>query len=162
MPTIVLESEIHSDIKTCFDLARSIDMLKESLKQTKEIPIAGKTTGLISEGEWVSWEANHLGVVQHLTSKIVAFESPYYFVDEMVLGAFKSYRHEHRFKEKNGITIMTNTFHFESPLGILGKIINKLFLKRYITNLLKKRNKMLKFVAESENTLDFLQMISKG
>lgn len=159
MPTIVLHSEIHSDVKTCFDLARSIDVLKESLKQTKEMPIAGKTTGLIAKGEWVSWEANHLGVVQHLTSKIVEFESPHYFVDEMVLGAFKSYRHEHYFKEEDGITIMTNRFHFESPFGVLGKFINWLFLKRYITNLLKVRNNMLKFVAESSNTEDFVHVM---
>ncbi|WP_194767943.1 SRPBCC family protein [Tamlana sp. I1] len=151
MPEILLKTEIHSDINTCFDLARSIDFHKESLKHTDEMPVAGKTTGLIKKGEWVSWEAKHLGFVQHLTTKIVAFDKPHYFVGEMVFGAFKSYRHEHIFKEKEGFTLMIDKFSFETPYGLLGKFVNWFYLKRYITNLLKIRNNMLKSAAESEN-----------
>ncbi|MDO6758822.1 SRPBCC family protein [Tamlana sp. 2_MG-2023] len=155
MATILLESEINSDIKTCFDLSRNITILKESLKRTNETPIAGKTSGLIEKGEWISWEANHFGVAQHLTTKIVAFDRPNYFVNEMVLGVFKSYRHEHIFEEINGITLMTHRFIFESPYGILGKLVDWLFLKRYITKLLKSRIKTLKFIAESESADDY-------
>ncbi len=155
MPLIEIQSEIFSDIKTCFDLARNIDVHKESLKHTGEIPIAGKTTGLIELGEWVSWEAKHFGFVQHLTSKITAFESPNYFVDEMVFGAFKSYRHEHHFFSKSDKTIMIDKFYFESPYGLIGKLANTLFLKKYMTNLLKKRNELLKKKAEIiENNKD--------
>ncbi|MBU2952070.1 SRPBCC family protein [Tamlana agarivorans] len=155
MPTIQLTSEINSDIHTCFDLARNIDIVKESLKHTKEIPIAGKTSGLIEHGEWVSWEANHLGFAQHLTTKIVAFDKPNYFVNEMVLGVFKSYRHEHIFEEKGDKTIMTDNFSFELPYGIFGELVNRLFLKSYISSLLKSRVKILKFIADSENAADF-------
>lgn len=149
MPTIEIKTEIHSDKKKCFDLARNIELHQESLKFSGEKAIAGKTKGLIEHGEWVSWEAKHLGFVQHLTSKITEFEAPNYFVDEMVLGAFKSFRHEHHFEETNAGTQMTDVFYFESPLGILGKIANTLFLKRYMTNLLKTRNKFLKEKAEA-------------
>ncbi|MEC3907413.1 SRPBCC family protein [Tamlana sp. 2201CG12-4] len=148
MPQIEVETEIYSDIHTCFDLARDIDVHKESLKHTGEIPIAGRTSGLIKLGEWVSWEALHFGIVQHLTSKITEFDRPNYFVDEMIFGAFKSYRNEHIFKQENGKTIMINKFDFESPYGIIGKLVNWLFLKKYMTKLLKIRNKMLKSTAE--------------
>lgn len=149
MPLIELETEIKSDIKTCFDLARSIDFHQESLKDTKEKAIAGKISGLIEKGEWVSWEASHLGFVQHLTSKITEFDAPNYFVDEMVFGAFKSFRHEHIFNEFEAKTLMVDKFYFESPLGILGKLANVLFLKRYMKKLLKTRNKFLKEKAET-------------
>lgn len=148
MPLIEIKTEIFCDPKTCFDLARNIDIHKESLKHTGEIPIAGKTTGLIELGEWVSWEAKHLGFVQHLTSKITEFESPNYFVDEMVLGAFKSFRHEHIFHKVEDKTLMIDKFYFESPFGVLGQTVNILFLKRYMKNLLKTRNKLLKKEAE--------------
>jgi ligand-binding SRPBCC domain-containing protein len=150
MPLIEIKTLIKSDIKTCFDLARNIDFHQESLKTTKEKAIAGKTSGLIGLGEWVSWEAEHFGFVQHLTSKITAFESPNYFVDEMVFGAFKSFRHEHHFQEEvKGLTVMIDKFYFESPYGFFGKLANVLFLKKYLTNLLKKRNNYLKQKAES-------------
>lgn len=149
MPLIEIETIIHADRKTCFDLSRNIDVHQESLKYSSEIAIAGKTSGLIGLGEWVSWEAKHFGVVQHLTSKITEFDSPSYFVDEMVMGAFKSYKHEHIFKEGSNKTIMIDKFYFVSPLGILGDLANVLFLKRYMTNLLLIRNEVIKNTAEN-------------
>ena len=149
MPLIEVQTEIKADIKTCFDLARNIDFHQESLKFSKEKAIAGKISGLIGLGEWVSWEAKHLGFVQHLTSKITEFDAPNYFVDEMVFGAFKSFRHEHIFRECDNKTIMIDKFHFESPYGIVGKLANKILLKRYMKGLLKTRNSMLKQQAES-------------
>ncbi|WP_034040186.1 SRPBCC family protein [Wocania ichthyoenteri] len=149
MPLIEIETEIKADIKTCFDLARNIDFHQESLKYSNEKAIAGKTSGLIGLGEWVSWEAKHLGFVQHLTSKITEFDAPNFFVDEMVFGAFKSFRHEHIFCESKNETIMIDKFNFEAPYGILGQFINWLFLKRYMRKLLKTRSQFLKQTAES-------------
>jgi ligand-binding SRPBCC domain-containing protein len=152
MPLVEVKTEIHSDLHTCFDLARNIDIHKESLKHTREIAIAGKTAGYIGLGEWVSWEAIHFGVAQHLTSKITEFNRPYFFVDEMVLGAFKSYRHEHIFKQKADKTLMLDKFYFESPFGVIGKLANILVLKKYMTKLLKTRGEVLKQHAEKITT----------
>ncbi len=152
MPTLEIKTMIKSDLKTCFDLARNIDFHQESLEHSNESAIAGKTSGLIEMGEWVTWEARHFGVAQKLTSKITEFESPNYFVDEMVSGAFKSFKHEHIFKEsydnKFDIHLMTDIFHFQSPFGVLGKLANIIFLKRYMTNLLATRNALLRQKAE--------------
>jgi len=148
MPTIEIKTIIHADVQTCFDLSRDIDFHKASLEHSNEKAIAGKTSGLIGLNEWVTWEARHFGVTQQLTSKITEFDSPNYFVDEMVSGAFKSFRHEHHFKEHDNKTKMIDVFYFESPFGILGKLANVLFLKRYMTNLLKTRNQFLKLKAE--------------
>lgn len=149
MPLIEIETLIKADTKSCFDLARNIDIHQESLKYSGEIAIAGKTSGLIGLGEWVCWEATHFGFVQHLTSKITEFESPNYFVDKMMFGAFKSFRHEHIFSEYENKTIMIDKFYFETPFGIFGRLANKLFLKKYMTTLLLNRNKFLKERAES-------------
>lgn len=148
MPLIQVQTHINADLQLCFDLARNIDFHKESLKHTDEIPVNGTTTGLIELGEWVTWEARHFGFVQHLTSKITEFDSPNYFVDEMVFGAFKSFRHEHIFKKAKEGTLMIDKFYFESPLGILGKFANVIFLKRYMRKLLETRSKALKTKAE--------------
>jgi hypothetical protein len=43
---------------------------------------------------------------------------------------------------------MRDVFIFESPLGLLGKLANWLFLKRYMTRLLVKRNLVIKEEAE--------------
>lgn len=149
MPTIILETKIKANINIVFDLSRSIDLHKISTEHTNEMAIDGKTSGLIGLDEWVTWKAKHFGVYQKLTSKITEFKRADFFTDEMIDGAFESFRHQHLFTEINGGTIMMDLFEYKSPLGILGKLADKLFLKKYMTNLLEKRNCTIKDFAES-------------
>lgn len=149
MPIIQLQTKIKADITIVFDLSRSIDLHEISTAKTNEKAIAGKTSGLIELNENVTWRARHFGIYQVLTSKITEFERPNYFVDEMLKGAFKNFRHEHIFKEVNGVTIMIDIFDYTSPLGFLGKIADRLFLKKYMTSLLDDRNQVIKKFAET-------------
>ena len=153
MPKIELTTPINAPIQRCFDIARDIDVHVASTAHTGEQAIAGRTNGLIELGETVTWRAKHFGIWQNLTSKITEFNSPNFFADEMVAGAFKSFRHEHYFTGNDKQTIMRDEFMFESPLGLLGKLANWLFLKKYMTNLLLKRNLMIKEVAEKKTRL---------
>ena len=150
MPIIELKTEIKADIQIVFDLSRSIDLHKISTKLTHETAIAGRTSGLIQLGESVTWKAKHFGIYQKLTSKITEYKRPHYFVDEMIGGTFKAFKHEHHFEYCNGITILTDYFDYVSPLGILGRLVDKLFLNKYMVELLEKRNQTIKEFAESE------------
>lgn len=148
MAVIRLETHIDAPIEICFDVSRDIDVHIESTRHTGETAIAGRTSGLIGMGESVTWRAKHLGVWQTLSSKITAFDAPVYFTDEMVHGAFSSFKHEHIFEVKENYTLMIDVFHFESPLGILGKLANRIFLTAYMRNLLLHRNEVIKAEAE--------------
>ena len=150
MPKIEIKTEINSTIDICFDLSRSIDLHKISTAKTNEEAIAGKTSGLINLHEFVTWQATHFGFRQKLTSKITAFERPNYFVDEMVNGAFKSFRHEHTFEQLNDKVIMKDVFEFHSPFGVIGQLFNKLILTNYLKQLLIDRNKVIKDFAETD------------
>ena len=151
MEKIELNTIINAPVEVVFDLSRNIDLHLESTKQTGEQAIAGKTSGLIEHGETVTWRARHFGIWQNLTSKITAFDRPEFFADEMVSGAFKSFRHEHYFIKENGQTLMKDIFSFESPGGILGRLFNWLILKRYMTKLLIERNRVIKAHAENQS-----------
>ncbi len=151
MPLIEIQTTIKAPIQRCFDLARSIDLHQISTAQTNEKAIAGKTEGLIELGDWVTWQAKHLGINQKLSVKITAFEAPLYFVDEMTKGAFQSFKHEHIFEAIQKGTLMTDRFDFEAPFGLLGQLVNKLFLTQYMTKFLRQRNHVIKAFAESED-----------
>ena len=153
MSRIYLETLINADIQRVFDLARSIDLHQQSTSQTHEKAIAGRTSGLIEENETVTWRAKHLGVYQTLTTKIISMDKPSQFTDEMQKGAFKSMRHQHIFKKVDGKTLMIDIFEFESPLGIVGKLFNRIFLKNYLRNFLLERNRLIKNTAESAITV---------
>ncbi|MDT0645890.1 SRPBCC family protein [Zunongwangia sp. F260] len=149
MPVIRLETHIKANRKIVFDLSRSIDFQSEAVKSSNERAVAGKTSGLIGLNETVTWHGKHLGVRQHLTTRMTDFDLPNFFADEMEKGAFKSIRHEHYFSTTEEGTLMKDVFKFRAPLGILGWLANKLFLKSYMTNFLKGRNRFLKEYAES-------------
>ncbi len=160
MPTIVLQTVINAPIEVVFHLARSIELHEQSMAHTNEKAIAGRTSGLVEEGETVTWEAKHLGVTQNLTSYITQVQPHHFFADEMVSGAFKRFRHEHYFKSTPaGDTIMKDVFDYASPLGFLGKIIDQIFLKKYMTRLLEHRNMVLKDVAQNDSWKNLEGMI---
>lgn len=150
MSKIYLETIIKADIKTVFDLSRDIDLHQKSTFKTGEKAIAGKTSGLIELGETVTWRAKHLGFYQTHTSKITEMEKPNKFTDVMLKGRFKSFKHQHIFKQEGKNTIMTDILEFESPFGIIGKLFNRFFLKNYMRNFLLERNTMIKKTAESK------------
>ncbi|MEM6297843.1 MAG: SRPBCC family protein [Bacteroidota bacterium] len=148
MPIIELSLDIAAPPERVFDLSRSIDLHEESTAQTNEKAVAGRTSGLMELGETVTWRAKHFGVYQHLTSKMTELEYPSYFVDEMVSGAFKRFRHEHYFEPISTGTRMRDIFDYTSPLGILGIFADRLFLEKYMRELLETRNQFIKSVAE--------------
>ena len=150
MPKIELTTIIDAPIERCFDLARSIDLHKLSTAGTDEEAIAGVMSGLIGKNEQVTWKAKHFGITQKLTSKITEFEYPFHFRDEMTEGPFKMIRHDHLFQAFEGGTIMHDKFEFESPGGIIGTWVNKIFLTKYLRRLITQRNRMIKAVAEGE------------
>jgi ligand-binding SRPBCC domain-containing protein len=150
MAKIYIETLINAPVERVFDLSLNIDLHKLSMVHTNEEAIAGRTSGIIKEGESVTWRAKHLGITQKLTVKITKVERPRYFRDEMVKGAFKSMAHEHIFEAKGDRTLMIDVFEFESPFGPIGRLFNTLFLENYMRILLTERNEVIKRVAESE------------
>ncbi|MCD2424638.1 SRPBCC family protein [Niabella pedocola] len=158
MPVIKLETYIHADIETCFDLSRSIDLHSFSTAQTGERAIAGRTSGLIGADETVTWQATHFGIRQRLTSKITAYNRPFHFRDEQLCGAFRFIKHDHYFSSMEGCTLMKDVFCFQSPMGILGRMVDAVVMKRYLTRFLTKRNGFIKTIAESpEDRARFLE-----
>jgi ligand-binding SRPBCC domain-containing protein len=151
MHHIEIFTDIHAPIERVFDLSMSLDLHMDSVSHTKERAVAGKTSGIIGLNETVTWEAVHLGVRQRLTSKITEVNWPYFFEDVQVKGAFKWFTHKHYFKEADGTTNLRDTFDFEAPLGILGKIASWLVVKRHMEKFLIARNNAIKRVAESEH-----------
>jgi ligand-binding SRPBCC domain-containing protein len=153
MPLIKLETIIKAPVRLCFDLARDVDVHMASTASTGERAIDGITSGMMNPGDTVTWEARHLFVRQRFTSKIIAFDSPHMFTDEMQRGAFKRFRHTHLFEATEGGTRMIDELDFASPLGQLGRVFDALFLKSYVSRFLVAHNDYIKRLAESQSNL---------
>ncbi|MEM7085586.1 MAG: SRPBCC family protein [Bacteroidota bacterium] len=149
MTTIRLKTEINAPIECVFDFSRNIDFHMQSASETKEKAIAGRTSGLISQGETVTWRGRHFGVFLEHTSKIVNYERPFHFTDVMIKGHFTYFGHQHFFVVENQKTIMTDILKYRTPYGIFGYIFDVLFLKRHLIRFLERRNLAIKNMTES-------------
>lgn len=84
-----------------------------------------------------------------MTSKIVEYERPLRFVDEMQSGPFAAFRHEHHFEEREGRTLMRDVVEYRLPLWVLGRLVDRMILRRYLRALLKERNRHVREAAEA-------------
>ena len=149
MPIIRHKQFIKAPIEKCFDFARNVDIHMKTTSKTKEKAVGGLTTGLMEEGDIVTFEAVHFGIKQRLTSKVVYMDRPNKFIDIMLKGAFKSFTHTHQFIEENNGTLMIDVFEYVSPLGSIGVMADQLFLEKYMKEFISSRAKELKRIAEN-------------
>jgi len=148
MTRIVVETFIAAPPEVVFDLARDVSAHTRSAAFTGERAVApGRTEGLLELGDIVTFEGVHFGIRQRFTAKIVEFDRPRRFVDELVKAAFKSMRHVHEFEPRDGGTLMRDTLDWVSPLGILGVIADKIAVRRHLQNFVTKKQQALKDIA---------------
>jgi ligand-binding SRPBCC domain-containing protein len=146
MPKIHLETFVAAPAHVCFDLCLNVNFHERAGHGRA---VAGRTSGRLSLGDTVTWEAVHFFVRQQLTSKIVVCERPRTFTDEMQRGAFARWRHTHTFAHQRGGTLVTDDVDFASPHGPLGAIVDALVLKNYMTRFLVRHNAHFKREAEA-------------
>lgn len=155
MPTIYLETLIAAPVETVFDLSRNITVHTEADKAHNLRAIAGTTSGLINLNETVTWEAKHFGFTMNHTSKIIAMNPPQSFADEMLKGMFHHWHHLHKFETtEDGKTKMIDLVDYASPLGVLGKLVDSIYMKDYMTRFLLAHNEHIKKVAEEKLNME--------
>ncbi len=155
MPFIHLTTFIAAPQERVFDLSRSVALHKSSMKDHDEKIVDGTMSGLMNLNDTVTWTAKHLFKQRRLKIRITKLQRPEYFIDEQEAGDFKLMKHEHYFKPIENGTIMIDQFHFETR-GFMGNLVNRFYLEKYMTQLLKLRNKMIKEVAEGNGWKQYL------
>jgi ligand-binding SRPBCC domain-containing protein len=150
MSRIQLSTTINAPRERVFDLARSIDLHVSGLEDRYHYAVGGVTNGLIGAGEQVEWRGKAFGFWWQHQSKIVTFDRPRHFRDSMVVGAFKSYEHDHYFEMNGGVTIMRDVVCFEAPAGPIGKLVDRLLLHRHLYRLIAQRAETIRDTAESD------------
>ena len=66
-----------------------------------------------------------------------------YFVDEQRFGPYSFWHHKHFIKEVEGGVIMEDIVHYKLPLGIIGRLAHRLFVKNKVEEIFSFRRKKL-------------------
>jgi ligand-binding SRPBCC domain-containing protein len=119
------------------------------MESTHERVVTSIASDLLGPGAIVTWEATHLGQRLRLMSKVTQFDAPRSFEDEQIAGPFESFWHRHEFSAENGVTVMTDLVRYRVPFGLIGSLVERVLLDRYLRGLLERRAAHLRALAES-------------
>ncbi|MCB0754993.1 MAG: SRPBCC family protein [Flavobacteriales bacterium] len=76
-------------------------------------------------------------------TEITHVEDRKMFVDEQRFGPYSFWHHQHFFEERENGVLMTDILHYRVPLGIVGKFINWLLIKRKVKSIFEYRFRIL-------------------
>lgn len=150
MARIHLTTFIAAPVERVFDLSRHLALYRLVFQSRKEKLTSGAASTLISKGETVSIIAKHAGRSRMIMLKVTSLQRPAMFVEEQVKGDLQSFRHEHHFKPVDNGTILIDIVEFGLPKDIIGKVFGKMYFRRYIEELIKKRTELVRSYAETE------------
>lgn len=134
MTRLLLETPIAAPPERCMELALTVETHLD-YPGSRERAVAGVTTGRMGLDDVVTWESRRFGLPVRMTSKIVELDPPHRFVDEMQKGPFRSWRHVHRFEPTDGGTLMVDDVDYDVGFGPLGAVVDRLFVRRYMSKL---------------------------
>jgi ligand-binding SRPBCC domain-containing protein len=76
-----------------------------------------------------------LGIPVYWMTEITQVKDKEYFIDEQRYGPYSLWHHQHHFKAINGGVEMTDIVHYKMPLGLIGRLANKLFVRRKLSKI---------------------------
>ena len=158
MVTIRLETHVDAPTERVFDLARSVDLQRESSPTPR--PIAGAVDGLSAPGESTVWDVGLFGKRFERTTKVTAFSRPTYFRRTMTDGPLAEFVHDHFFTfedtdDPEDGTVLRDVLTFRAPLGPASRLVDRP-LRQQLTNVLTDRNDRIRRVAESDEWRRYL------
>lgn len=82
-----------------------------------------------------------LGIKMNWVTEITHIEDKHYFVDEQRIGPYSFWHHKHFLREVEGGVEMYDLLHYRAPFGILGRLANRLMIRRKIEEIFAYRYK---------------------
>jgi ligand-binding SRPBCC domain-containing protein len=83
-------------------------------------------------GARIDYRLRLWGVPVRWATQIERFEPPYLFTDIQLRGPYRRWHHTHEFHEAEGGTEMRDRVEYEMPLGPVGLLAHRLFVRRSV------------------------------
>ncbi|MFD0163658.1 SRPBCC family protein [Streptomyces decoyicus] len=144
MPNFEVVTAVAAPPDQVFAVCLDVQAHTRSMASSSERAVDGRTRGELSLGDTVTFRARHFGLTWRLKARITSYDRPRRFVDEQESGPFKRWHHAHHFEPDGaGGTVMRDVIDFASPLGPLGRAVDRILLSRYMPHLIRMRNAYL-------------------
>lgn len=94
----------------------------------------------IYAGQLIEYKVRPLfGIPLYWMTEVTHVRDKAFFADEQRRGPYRFWQHQHHFKEIPGGVEMTDIVHYTSPGWFMGRIVNRLFIRRRLRRLFEYR-----------------------
>jgi ligand-binding SRPBCC domain-containing protein len=76
-----------------------------------------------------------LGIPLYWMTEITHVVEGAYFIDEQRFGPYSMWHHQHHFREVEGGVEMTDLVHYKVPMGWIGRVVNRLFVRKKLNGI---------------------------
>ena len=83
-------------------------------------------------------------------TEITQVKEPFHFIDEQRFGPYALWHHQHHFKEVPGGVEMTDELNYALPLGVLGRLAQRVFVGREVNRIFDFRFKALENIFKKQ------------
>ena len=102
------------------------------------LEITSEQADKIYEGMIITYNVNPLPLYKTTwVTEITHINSPHHFIDEQRIGPYTLWHHQHFFRQSANGILMEDLIHYSVPYGYLGRLLNKLYIRKnldYIFN----------------------------
>ncbi|MFN7912822.1 MAG: SRPBCC family protein [Bacteroidota bacterium] len=129
--TIQTKQHINSDLETVWDFMRSPLNLQKITPSYLGFEILTPKTELneMYAGQIIEYYVKPIaGIKLHWVTEITHVEHLRLFVDEQRFGPYAFWHHQHHLKAVDNSVEMIDIVHYKLPLGIFGKLLNKVMV----------------------------------
>jgi ligand-binding SRPBCC domain-containing protein len=131
---------IKASISEVWDFISSPKNLQSITPSYMQLRVVSDLPEKMYEGMVIAYKVRPMLRIQVTwVSKITEVVENKFFVDEQLTGPYKIWRHEHRIEEVDNGIMMTDLVTYVPPLGAIGKIANKLFIRNKIQDIFSYR-----------------------
>ena len=135
---------LNTDLKSIWEFASSPENLKKITPDYMLFNITSNIKDQIYPGMIISYDVSPiLGIKLNWVTEITHVVENKYFIDEQRIGPYSLWHHQHFFEAEGEKVKMTDIVTYKPPFGLIGRLANKLFIKKQLESIFEfRRSKM--------------------
>ena len=102
-------------------------------------------------GRLIDYNIYLMGIPIHWRTLITDYEPPNMFVDQQIKGPYAMWHHTHTFHKVEGGVEIKDKVVYSIPFGILGRILNYLWIRKDLENIFVHRKKVIDKLFENND-----------
>ena len=142
--TLTARQLVQTDMDTAWSFFSNPMNLAKITPEHMGFFITSELADQMYEGQIISYKINVFPRIStNWVTEITHIKEKKFFVDEQRYGPYSMWHHEHHFEGTEDGVLMTDKISYKLPLGIFGKLLQPLFIKRQLNTIFDYRQKKL-------------------